>query len=283
MNSSANEENELPKEEETQAPSTEPAAGPIRLDASAGYLAGKTFEEAGQYVNDIVRQAADLSTRAQAVVAQRSQPTPEPTPVISGDDFLNDPNAAFNNFQREMDQRVEARVASIAQPMVQSQIDNARFMSQSDPKNAEIYEKYGSQIEARMASVIRQAPGLAISKQHWDTQVRLIASEHMDEIIQDRTDKLLTQRLGERSSQHESIYDTPVEGEAGIWERIENTPLGKQTIKLTGKRGIIEMLRAHDNTYGGSLEKYAASLERSSKGARVGTDGDDSLTIHSGR
>lgn len=136
--------------------------------------------------------------------APQPQLQPQATPVAPPDYSLaySEPE----RFAREYDaynQRVlDARLNQYAAPILNSNAQNARALSRSDPSLKDAWDFYAHEIDALMMNV---APQFKLSKDIWDQAARLALSNHIDEVAQRRAESLAANRpMTERSQ-----YDAP--------------------------------------------------------------------------
>lgn len=120
----------------------------------------------------------------------------------------------------EYDRQMQAYIAHTNQQSAQAAVQQAssfitpqlasqgKYLSQSDPRNAEIWQKWGHEIELAMVKSGLQP--LQQTKEAWDTVVRFVKSDHIDELAYERAQKLAqTSGFGTESGANVSSAPSP--------------------------------------------------------------------------
>lgn len=103
-----------------------------------------------------------------------------------------DPGLEPDLFRQQLDAYVRTTASQViedrAGPVLQGTTSNARWASSTDPAWNTVYQKYGGEIDALMASV---PPQYKTMKETWDNAARIVRGNHVDEIAQSRAEQLI--------------------------------------------------------------------------------------------
>lgn len=176
---------------------------------------------------------------------------------------LPDPDMALTDpkgYQQQLTQYLYAQqtqqLAAAAGPVFEQLASTAKELSKNDPKNRDIWQKYGSQVEAMVANV----PANLRTKDLYDQAVIMVKGQKFDELATEKAASLAAAGTGlARAGSADESADT-ASGDAAVWEKIEASPMGAAAIKVAGKQGILKAIRA--GAYK-SLEDYAAKAAAS--------------------
>lgn len=163
----------------------------LKLEAADGVPAdfvGKDIKEIVQMA-EAYKQAA-LSPPPNAFRQQ------EPPQYRAASSFpaAPDPQLMYSNpqeYQRQQDawndHRAEQRLNAAAAPIVQSLANNAKWQSKADPEYAEVWQKYGHEIE-----LLAQRAGQPITQREgWDMFAQLVRGNHWREFVDQRAQQLV--------------------------------------------------------------------------------------------
>lgn len=160
-------------------------------------LQGKTAAESVEYVRQLESQQRNLENQLQTTlgavqqyVMSQQQPQAQIPQAPDGDLMVTDPD----QWQRQFSQNVQAQTAQMLQqagtPLYHAQAATAKHLSRT--AEAETWKRYGAEIEGLMSRVplAQQA-----SPDVWNQAARIVKSNHLDEIVQERA-KSLAATLG---------------------------------------------------------------------------------------
>jgi hypothetical protein len=85
-------------------------------------------------------------------------------------------------------QSAQAAVQAASQHVSPQLASTGRYLSQSDPRFKEVWERYGSEIEREMMKA--NLPAHQQNKDAWDFLAKVVRGEHLDEIAADKARKM---------------------------------------------------------------------------------------------
>ena len=214
------------------------------------YLRGKSADETLDIVSKMeaaIRYAAtahNVTPPAQPVVTM-----PEPTVQIDDDLLVTNPAEWRRRFAADQEQRMNATLAQVAQPVFNNMAATAAEMARKDDSNKDVAEKWWSEVE----QVVGPVPTHMRSKQLYDQAARLVRSNHLDEIATERAQRLAASGTGvegvTRSGGTEGREPPAVEA---AWSKLAASPLGAKMIERYGRSKVTQVAQQF-----GGLEKYA--------------------------
>ena len=172
------------------------------------------------------------------------------------DEALTDPEGYQMKLANYLAAQTNAQLAQYAGPIVNQLASQARTLAQSEPKNKDIWEKYGSEVDAMVATV----PAHMRTKELYDKAVVMVKGEHIDEIAAARAERLAAANPGMMRNGSNSSSGNDAEPSGDVWDKIAATAIGSATIDAIGKRGI---QKAIDKGVYKSAEDYLKHVERS--------------------
>lgn len=251
-------ESENLSDSESPSPPTEPTSGePAKASEpprfTQGVLAGKT--EA-----DVLDEYSKLVSAIQYLSAPKPQPqTQEPVANITADPY-SDPEEYQRqlraSLQQEVTQSVLQQVNQAAIPLMQQNAAMARHAAASDKRNAEIFERYGAEIDNMLSNI----PYHMRTKEMYDKAVGFVKAEHFDDLMKEEIQRRTPAGDGLARSDD---YGAPApDGAASAFERLAKSPYGSYLLKNNTKADIV----AHAKQRGMKLDDYVELVERT--GAR---------------
>ena len=104
-----------------------------------------------------------------------------------------DPSLMYSNpaeYQRQKDAyddaRFDQRLAQFAQPVIGNVVSQAKWMSQRDPEFADVWERFGGEIEA----MARQVPAHMLTKEAYDTFAKVVRGNHYKDFVHAEAQRL---------------------------------------------------------------------------------------------
>ena len=188
---------ETPQLEEQQVKSEAPLSEP-QVGATPEYKFGPDSPSwaQGKTPEELVQMTESLYTTVQNMqyTQQPTPPTPAPAAPVAHQPTVGtsmpDPSLAYTdptqyNTQLSAWQKLETQrmLEQQAQPLMQSNAELAKAESKRNPKYADIWAKYGPEIEAQLATVPMQ---MRIQPSIWDDAAALVAGRHMEDIYKSR-------------------------------------------------------------------------------------------------
>lgn len=198
-------ENALAQPQPSQPPhGTAPAAPSADALGGPEWARGKTREQlirdmeetyAALPMLDLSRQPARLA-EPQPMNGQRNpydyggySPSPQPQNG-AGTALPPDPELAQRDpdrWQREFDaynraviqDTLRSAAGAYSQPLVQSQAETARELSRNDPRNRDVWSRYGHEVDREMAGV----PMERRNKRTYDQACDMVRGRHFDELV----------------------------------------------------------------------------------------------------
>lgn len=245
-------------QQEQAQPSTEPQPGkaePFRFGADAPeYLRGKTEAEAIDYVSKLTTEASKLF-QAQAANVQPQQEQVNTTPQAQEIDpelVLTDPAAFQRQFAQSMQQLTAQQMANAARPLIANQVQVSRYIAeQRDP---DVFKRWGDEVD-RIVGQYTQAGGLA-DVSVYENAAKIVRGNHVDDILAEKLDKIKSANPGTASV---TVGDAPgvdAEGNAGLFEKIEASPMGERMKSMFGPAWKQRVIDAAE----GDLEGYAEQI-----------------------
>ncbi len=252
-------ESQISEPNESQA-STEQAIGSTQepdeqfrmpMD-SPQHLRGKTPEEIIEWSNTVTDGIRQMYAQQQQTQQAQSQ-VQAPTEALDADLILTNPE----EYQKQMMERIQLqndlRLQQAAAPLIENQADTARFMSQNDKGHADTWDRWGYDIDSKVA-------GLAASqrtKAVYDQAADLVRSEHIDELVNEKAQALASAGLGLDSGSN-FLGDTGYseQQEVNVWAKFEESEMGRHQLKTLGKRKIMELCDSMDM----NIDDYADSV-----------------------
>lgn len=219
---------------------------------SSGPYSGLTASEVAQRAQTAETSNQQIVAQVQQYVnSQRAQPPPQATPTaaIDPDLWLTDPAKAQALMQQQTMAQVQQYVNSAGQPLLVGQASTARATSQSDPSNKEIWQKYGHEVETLMSRVpLTQRT----QKEMWDQAVKMVRSEHVEEISQERA---LTIAANMPHSETGSTGGSPgvTKATSGAIQKIRESEYGKSHLDGYSDAHLIETAKKMGDT----IDQYA--------------------------
>jgi len=243
---------------ETNPPSPPPSEPPTGAETTgfryqSGPFAGLTAAEAAQkydqdihYVN---QQYNTLAGQVQSYVQQMNQPQSQPVSYDNDPDlWLTDAQKAEARLTQRLQQQWAQQAQAVAQPIYQGQASLAKSGSQNDPRYADIWKKYGTEIDRLMAKVPVQN---TINKEVWDQAAKLIKSEHADEIISERAQQMLA-NLPVTETGQRTVASLP-EAQSNALQKIRESDYGKNHLDYLSDAQLLEQAKKMGN----SIDEYA--------------------------
>ena len=223
-------------------------------------LRGKTAAETLEYIREQQSRYQDVSSALAAMNQYPSvfpsAPEPPQTNPLDPDKLVTDPEAYQRDLLDNLSKVVGYTVQQQTVPAVAAMIDNARHLSKSDPKNQEIWERYGQEIEALAASPAID-PSLKASKSFWDQAVAVVKAQHADELIEEKAKQLASQMAPQVEGGQHSSYGGGDPQQQSALERIRNSRWGSR-FKGYSDSKIIRAAEA----MGLTLDEYAEMVEK---------------------
>ena len=225
-------------------------------EAAPASLQGRTATETANYVEQLEQQQQQMVNSVQQYVAAQGQAQPQAQPAatpVDADLMLTDPDAWQKQFAEKMGQGVQQYINQAGVPLYQGQAATAKSLSRQDPKYAEVWQKYGPEVERLMSGVplAQQA-----SPDMWNQAAKIVKSEHLEHFIDERA-KTLAATLG---SVEQGGTGTAMSGEGSGSEdmkRIRSSSYGKTNLDDYNDRQIEQTA----DKMGHSLKEFADMVE----------------------
>lgn len=183
--------------------------------------------------------------------------TPAPQPAATLPDanlVLTDPEKWQANFAQTLGQSVAAYVQAATGGFAQGGAENAKALSQMDPKFKEVWGAYGKEIDALAASP--QIPAhMKANKAFWDNAAKVVRGEHTEELVESKA-KAKAQELAAQmgvSTPADSGGFAPTPNEKKGIDALKDTAYGKALLERYSPRLIAE----NAAKLGVSVEKFA--------------------------
>lgn len=165
---------------------------------------GVPAEFVGKDVREIVQMAeaykqAAMSTPPPQAHSYQGQYQPPQQAAFSYPEIRPpDPSLMYANpaeYQRQADAwndyRVEQRIAQVGGPLINSIAEGAKWQSRNDAEYAEVWQKWGHEIEA-MAAQASRAGQAVTNKGAWDFIASVVRGNHVNELAESRAKLLMT-------------------------------------------------------------------------------------------
>lgn len=250
--------NPQPQPQPSTEQTTGAAAESYKFAADAGYLSGKTPEEAKQLVNQLASAVQQLMNQNQqttqaaqqvAQQAQQQQARPQ-AQQIDPDLMLSDPATWQQQFASQLQSQVNNTLAQAAQPILAQQAQAARFMSQSNPSTRDVWSKYAAEVDA----VASQVPSQWRTKELYDQAASIVRGYHVNELAQEQAQQMLNSYTGVEGSSGGGNADVAADkSESAVWDKFKESPHGQTMLDTLSKQQI----RAGAKAMGLPLDKYA--------------------------
>ena len=241
-----------PGPNEPSSPPTEPAPGTqteFRYGADAGHLAGKTPAEAVDIVNK-------LATGYTQLYQQASQLAPQAAPKMKAPDadlMLTNPEEWQRQYKAQIQTEMVNYMNQAAAPLVNQTAQASRYVA-SQGKYKDVFEKYGHEVEMQVANI----PIAQRTPELWEKVAQIVKGEHAEDLAQEYAQRLVN------SSPSLHVPGTAGTNASGsedstLWEKLENTALGKRQMEVLGRGGILKHIAAEGMT----MEKFVDSVVNS--------------------
>jgi hypothetical protein len=164
-------------------------------DWARGLSAKEVYEQARQMRAALAQQQYQQTPSQPAPQGALSYQQPLTAPPLP-DAYADENQRASwaqnyaNYVQTQADQRMQQTLQSYAQPLLQSNAQLARHASATDPKYADVWNRWSHEIDIQMQNV----PAEMRTKQTYDLVAKHVRSEHVDELAQERAQKLMQQQ-----------------------------------------------------------------------------------------
>lgn len=213
-------------------------------------------------------ETLDIVNRLVTAVQQQLQP-PQAQPLtaptmhnansneIDDDLLVTNPGEWRRRLQAQQEQRQQQTIAQIAAPIAQQLASTSATLSRRDPANADVAEKWWAEVDALVAPI----PAEMRTQQLYDQAAKLVRSNHLDEIANERAQRLAAASTGVEGVTRITNPDgTVTTQDAGgpAWDKIKSTPLGARMIERYGRAKVEKAAAAF-----GGLDKYADMLSKS--------------------
>ena len=226
-----------------------------RYGADAGFLAGKSKDEAVAWVNNLVAEVQQLVATKQPAAQPQPQPRNMQSEMPDPDLVLTDPKKYQEQLAGFLQQQQNAALAQAAGPVYAQLASQSRDMSKNAPENKDVWSKWGAEVEQMVANV----PAHMRTRELYDQAVVMVRGRHVDEIATEKAQALAAAGTGLARANGGDAADTD-SGDKDVWEKIESSPIGKATLATIGKKGILNGIRS--GAYK-SLEDYANYVAKS--------------------
>jgi len=227
--------------------------GPFK-GLTAAEAAAKYDNDVGQYSEQYNQLASQVQNYVQSLNQQQRQQ--QSIPNVSDQDlsdlWLTDPARAQAMLTQSIMGQVQQYGNQAFQPVYQGQASLARANSQNDLRLKDIWDKYGREIDNLMSKV---PPQNKISKDVWDQAAKLIKSNHVDDIVNERAQEMLA-RLPQTETGQSTRASLP-ETQSSAIEKIRSSDYGKNHLDYLSDAQLIEQAKKMGNT----IEEYAAMVE----------------------
>lgn len=246
-----------------QPPSTPQGTGATEFrygDDAPAYLRGKSAKETVDFVTNLVSEAQQLIAQKQAApqnTQQRTMTQQTQLALPDPDMALTDPKGYQEKLTQYLHAHQEQTVAAYAAPILNQLAGTAKELSRQDAANKDVWSKWGTEIESMVANV----PAHLRTRELYDQAVVMVRGRHWQELAAEQNQRLAAAGTGlARAGLADGGSDMEAVGDAALWEKIEATPMGAAAIKVAGKQGVMNAIRA--GAYK-SLEEYAAMAQKS--------------------
>ena len=225
-------------------------------DDAPDYLRGKNAAEIIDWTNRLVTEVQQVVANAQPAPPQR-QEIMQPTQTLpNADEALTDPAGYQQKMANYFAAQTAQQIAAVAQPFAAQLADTARTLSKSNAENAEVWNKYGSEVD----SMVQNIPSHLRTQALYDNAVVMVRGRHWKDFASEQATRLAAAGTSvERSTAGSDAGDEP-SGNGDTWSKIEGSSIGAATIAAIGKRGI--MRNINKGVYK-SLEAYAEAVTKS--------------------
>ena len=225
-------------------------------DNAPDYLRGKDPTQTLDIVNRLATAVQQIAAQQQQSQTQVQPQVPQQKPIELDDDLLvTDPSEWRRQFQAQQEQRMAATMQQAAQPVFQNMAATAATLSQQDKANADVAERWWGEVNALVSGV----PTNMHTKALYDQAVRVVRSNHIDEIATERAQALAAAQTGV-----ETVTVSGTNGTAGVrdddavWTKFKDTDLGARMIERYGKAKVLQAAERM-----GGLEEYAKMVNES--------------------
>jgi hypothetical protein len=185
------------------------------------------------------------------------QPMQPQSQLPNPDEALTDPQSYQNKMAAYFQAQTAQQIAAVAQPFAAQLADTARTLSKSNAENADVWNKYGSEIDATVQNI----PSHLRTQALYDNAVIMVRGRHWKDFAAEQASRLASAGTGvERSTAGTAGSEEP-SGNSDIWQNIEATSIGRATVEAIGKRGIMRNV-GPGKAYK-TLEDYAAAVSKS--------------------
>jgi len=169
--------------------------------------------------------------------------------------ILTDPEAWQTDALGNVALAMQQQNAQTMTPLFEAQASQAKRLSKADPKNSALWQKYGKEIEAlgNSQNVDPRYKGLP---EYWDQAAQVIAAQHIDEIAQERAQRIAAEMRPSAESGDVGGYSAPAEAKG--MEALKESEWGQRLLRKYGPNGVmrnLDKLREADPSM--TLEKYA--------------------------
>lgn len=153
-------------------------------------------EYVGKSAQEIVQMAETYRSAMNAPPQYQQQAqyqAPQQVPVSFQGPQAPDPQLLYSNpqaYQRQLDEyndfRVEQRIQQAAQPLLASNAQQSKWASRNDPEYAEVWTKYGHEIEAMAVRV----PQHMLTLEAYNTFADIVRGKHWKDFVENRAQQL---------------------------------------------------------------------------------------------
>lgn len=151
-------------------------------------MKGKTAREVAEVAEQFRQASTNPLSSQQPIQQMQYQPNPlqAPDPQLA----YSDPPTYARQAQAYNDARFSTMIQQAAQPILAGNAQNARTLSQLDPKYAEVWRRWGNEIDIQANNL----PVEMRNKQAYDLIAKHVKSDHIEELSEERAQQILTTR-----------------------------------------------------------------------------------------
>jgi hypothetical protein len=204
------------------------------------------------------KQPAAPVAQQQRHMSQQGLPDP--------DLALTDPKAYQTQLAGYFEQQQANMLSQAAAPVYAQLATQSREMSRNDPKNRDIYAKYGAEVEA----VVGNVPQHLRTKELYDKAVVMVRGEKFEELAAEKAATLAAAGTGLARAGGASADADTDSGSDDVWSKIEATAMGAAALKVAGKKGILSAIRSGAykdlNDYADKVAKSKAKVDPANPG-----------------